>query len=771
MRIIKLLCFLITPLLSFGQHYSLNDFYSNNNELNKNVDSIYNSISSRQRIGQMIVTSYGINGRPSEVIDKLLEAGDIGGVIYMKGTHDTHLSNTLKLNHLNSGLPLMYSMDAEPSLLGGRISSLPKVLKTKDIKTIHDNDSITKLICNELNAIGVNLNYAPDCDLSTSNAAIGSRSYGSKQGIVVKMANSFINTSANHNILTCAKHFPGHGLVVGDSHFGRVKISGEMKELEVYKELIKNPKLYSIMIGHINVEKNEKYNTMGLPSSCSPVIIKELLKKELGFKGLVISDGLGMHALKSVGIPGFEASKAGCDILCMPSDEVEVIEAILNEIKSNRKYAQQIEQSVKKIIRMKFCLGLFEKPNQNEKVILYQHGKIIEEQGVNAYHPKYGEYEFKRISEAFEQNGFKVINNLRGANANAEYHAMRISQQVDSLLLQGYLAQNITILGASKGAWISLLASSKLSTNEVNVVSLAICGNQTTKYFKENGINVKGRWLSIFDESDELGKSCQGINKSFTIEFKEIRIKTGKKHGVVFKALEDWIKPTVEWAGMHYIKPKIYVNDQIWLQHLKDSIFIHTSIQNPEGVSSNGMTVIKNGEAIIIGTPMDENSTKSLIHFLELSWNIKVKKYVLDHFQIDSTRSVKYLSEHGIECLANKKTAKLYKKNKYPVPSIAFRDSLTISFNGLAIKLWSTGVGPAKDNTLVWLPSSEILFGGSLIKIGMIQNVNYRSNTVLKDWCEAKGKEFITPKQIVPGYGPIGGKDLFEFEFLFIKWQ
>lgn len=765
MRISSLIVLLLAPFLIFSQQFTLESFYSSNQELSESVDSIYNLITERQRIGQMIVTSYGINGRPSDVVEKLVEAGDVGGVIYMKGTHADHLNNTFKLNRLNSGLPIMYSMDAEPSLLGGRITSLPKVLKTKDIASVTDNDSIAKLICNELNSIGVKLNYAPDCDLSTSNAAIGSRSYGAEQDTVVKMVNSFINTSSNHNVLTCAKHFPGHGLVEGDSHYGRVKISGEMKELGVYKELVKNPQLYSVMIGHINVENNDKYNTFGVPSSCSPVIIKELLKNELGFKGLVISDGLGMHALKSVGIPGFEASKAGCDVLCMPSDEVEVIDAILNETKTNVEYAKQIEVSVKKIIRMKLCLGLFTKPMKNEKVILYQHGRIIEEQGLNAVSPQFGKYEYKGIVDAFEQNGFKVIENVRGNNANANYHASRIVQQIDSLLLAGYLPQNITIVGGSKGAWISLLAASKLSSNKVNVVSLAICGTETDDYFNGNNIKVQGRWLSIFEASDNWGQSCNNLNKSKTTAFKELRINTGKQHGVVFKPLKDWIKPVVEWAGGEYIQPKIYVNDEIWLEHIQDSIFMHTSNHEADGfgdVQSNGLIIVKNGEAIIVDTPMDIDKTKVLVEYIEMKWNVKVTKHIPGHYHPDCTGGLKYLLDHGVESIANKKTVKLCKENDFPIPTKSFKDSTTINFNGLKLKLWFPGAGRTKDNIVVWIPNAKLLFGGCLIKSLEAKDLGFTGDAVLKDWditVEKVKENYPGLQKVIPGHGKNGGLD------------
>lgn len=526
----------------------LDDFYEEHKYLNFRVDSIYKSLSDTLKIAQMIVTSYGHNGKEKKEVDPLVKAGKIGGIIYMKGTHSEHLNNTLNLNRINGGVPIIYSMDAEPSLMKGRITTLAKVPKTNEIRSVKMNEKVVQKISNELNSIGVRLNYAPDCDLSTTNKAIGSRSYGSNVDSVVTMANSFINSSFNLGTVTCAKHFPGHGLVKGDSHHTSVFIDGELKELETYKKLVKNPKLLSVMVGHIDVINNEKYNTKGIPSSCSSLIIKQLLKQELGFKGLVISDALGMKALSSFEVPGLEASKAGCDILCMPKDETKLLNAILKETQIDSSYAKQIEQSVKKIIRLKICLGLIHaKPTK--KIISYQHGKIVEDQGVNAASQEFGEYEYTAIIKRFEKAGFDVIGSLREKRANPEFHAARLSQQVDSLLICGYSPSDITLLGASKGAWITLLASTKLSTNRVNIITLGICGQEVKEYFVKNKLQLKGQFLSIYEKSDNWGQSCQGINFGNGITgFKELEINTGLKHGFLFKPLDDWVLPVISWA-------------------------------------------------------------------------------------------------------------------------------------------------------------------------------------------------------------------------------
>ena len=549
MKNLILLFFILAVNVSSAQQFSLNNFYGDNTELLRKTDSIYNSLSDTAKVGQMIITSYGHNGKPREYVESLIKKEKVGGILYLKGTHQEHLQNTLSLNKLNQGLPLLYSMDAEPSLMKGRISTLKGIPKTNAINSIRENEGVAKKISNELNSIGVRLNFAPDCDMSTSNAAIGSRSYGNNKDSIISKANSFIKTSSQLGIVTCAKHFPGHGLVTGDSHHQRVFIDGELKELDVYKGMINNPNLISIMIGHIDIINNQQYNTKGMPSSCSPIIIKKLLQQELGFRGLVISDALGMKALNEFEFPGLEASKAGCDILCMPENENKLIIAILEEIQKNQDYAQQVERSIKKIIRLKLCLGLIhEKPTK--KIINYQHAKIIEDQGVNAISNTYGKYEYNQIIDRFKKEGFEVIGTIREINADSEQHALRISQQVDSLIIYGYEAKDITLLGASKGAGITLFASAKLSVNEINIIALGVCGEWIKEYFEKNKLQLNGRILSIYEASDKWNQSCQLINFGTGITtFKEVKLNTNLKHGFLFTPLDEWVLPALDWIG------------------------------------------------------------------------------------------------------------------------------------------------------------------------------------------------------------------------------
>ncbi len=249
-------------------------------------------------------------------------------------------------------------MDAEPSLFNGRISGTEKIMNTIDIKTNEECDSIAHLINEELKALGIHQNFAPVCDISSNNEAIKNRSFGSDKKSVTELSRQFILSTQEDNIVATAKHFPGHGLVKGDTHKQSVYIDGELQEVDIYKPLIESG-VISIMVAHITVLNNPLYDTKGLPATCSRTIVTDLLKNELDFKGIIISDALNiMKAVTILEKAPLKASMAGCDMILMPIDELETMNWILEEMKSNPIYKKQVEQSVKKIIRLKICLGL-----------------------------------------------------------------------------------------------------------------------------------------------------------------------------------------------------------------------------------------------------------------------------------------------------------------------------------------------------------------------------------------------------------------------------
>ena len=188
------------------------------------------------------------------------------------------------------------------------------------------------------------------------NKTVGFRSFGAVPANIIPWSNAFIMTTQEQEIIATAKHFPGHGLVSGDTHKALQVIDGELKEIGNYPKLIEDGVL-SIMIGHLAVQNNEKYSTDGLPSTLSSVIVTDLLRKEMGFKGLIVTDAMNMGGVTSVGNSDVKAIEAGCDILLMPLDAAKAHSAILARYRSDAAFKAQVDASAKRILRMKLCVG------------------------------------------------------------------------------------------------------------------------------------------------------------------------------------------------------------------------------------------------------------------------------------------------------------------------------------------------------------------------------------------------------------------------------
>jgi hypothetical protein len=146
-----------------------------------------------------------------------------------------------------------------------------------------------------------------------------------------------------------------------------------------------------------------------------------------------------------------------------------------------------------------------------KQYLFYLHGKIIEDQGIPAISPDYGEYEYGAILAKFAGYGFVVISEQRPRNTDGVIYAQKIAEQVKVLLKAGVPAANITIVGASQGAGIAVTVSHVLENKRLNFVILAICDALTVAEFKQNQIFLYGNVLSIYDDKDDLAGSCQEL--------------------------------------------------------------------------------------------------------------------------------------------------------------------------------------------------------------------------------------------------------------------
>ncbi|SDM21645.1 beta-N-acetylhexosaminidase [Catalinimonas alkaloidigena] len=342
--------------------YSLETFYQYQPALEHRVDQIFQTLSDTQRVGQMIIPSVGKLGKPEAYVANLVRKGQAGGILLLGGSKEGFTEQVRRLNKIaqdNRQLPIMFSTDAEPTLLPKKISGATPVPKTSALRNQEEAGMVASTISQDLLDIGVRHNFAPVADLSKNQEIIGARSFGANPDTVAAMNWAFMRASQRAGVVATAKHFPGHGLVQGDSHHKLVFINGPMQEVDVYRPLIDSG-VVSVMVGHIAVENNPDYNTNGEAASTSHRIVTELLKNELGFRGLVVTDAMNMGAVSQDPQATVKAVKAGCDMILMPPNEPLLLNGVLAAMQKDPAFRDQVYASVKKIIRLKLCLGLIQ---------------------------------------------------------------------------------------------------------------------------------------------------------------------------------------------------------------------------------------------------------------------------------------------------------------------------------------------------------------------------------------------------------------------------
>ena len=213
-------------------------------------------------------------------------------------------------------------------------------------------------------------------------------------------------------------------------------------------------------------------------------------------------------------------------------------------------------------------------------------------------------------------------------------------------------------------------------------------------------------------------------------------------------------------------KEKIVIDNDIQLIHLQDSVYVHVTwyhLDNFGRFASNGLIVIRNGQALMIDTPMDNDKTERLTNYLKESMSVDLVKLIIGHFHDDCMGGLGYLQSIGIESIANAMTIEKCKEIGLPVPSTSFTDSLTFDFNGEQIECRYFGAGHSFDNITVWIPSEKILFGGCLIKSIDSNGLGNLSDAVVDDWdmtVEKVLKEYPEIKTVIPGHGDVGGIEL-----------
>ena len=177
--------------------------------------------------------------------------------------------------------------------------------------------------------------------------------------------------------------------------------------------------------------------------------------------------------------------------------------------------------------------------------LFYLHGRIVEE-GRRPKSPQYGFYEYDEILETFRKRGFVVISEQRPKGTDIEKYAPKVVTEVENLLKAGVPPRQITVVGASQGSWIAMLASTHLKNRDLKFVFIAGC-SADPEFLKQ--IDWHGNVLSIYEHSDRAG-TCEkyyddatGVN-----EYEEMQLRTGLRHGFIYKPMIEWIEATISWG-------------------------------------------------------------------------------------------------------------------------------------------------------------------------------------------------------------------------------
>ena len=302
-----------------------------------------------------------------------LEKYPVGGIIlFARNIEAIDQTKTLIAEaQKNTKVPLFIAVDEEGGSVA-RIGNNSNMHTTsfpvmEEIGAMNDEDYVYNMgvtIGKEIKELGFNLDFAPVADVKTNeyNTEIGDRAFGSDAKLVSKMVKQVVNGLQAQNISATLKHFPGHGSVSGDSHTSPVNADTDLfglrsTEFNPFQAGI-DAGVDFVMISHISISKVTE-NTV--PATMSKLVIQNMLRQELGFSGIIITDAMDMGAITKKYKPGDAAVKAiqaGIDIVLMTPDLEEAYQAVYDAVKAGEITEKQITESVQRIIETKIRRGI-----------------------------------------------------------------------------------------------------------------------------------------------------------------------------------------------------------------------------------------------------------------------------------------------------------------------------------------------------------------------------------------------------------------------------
>lgn len=339
------------------------------------VQNYLQNMTLEEKIGQLFIFQIRGYTEVDDNLKKFLSLYKPGGVILF-ANNIINNNQVLKLNNdlqKISSIPMFIGVDEE----GGIVSRLGRA---KNVDVTHLPPALTignknntvlaynsgKVLGSELNALGFNMDMAPVADVNTNpnNPVIGNRTYSADQHIAAEMVVNVINGLQEENIISVIKHFPGHGDTETDTHNGTV-VSPHNRDRLDQIEFVPFKKgieagVDVIMTAHMNMPG---ISSTPLPATLNPEIITGILREDLGFKGIIITDALDMGAISNNFTSGeavILGIKAGIDILLIPFNQKTAFDRLLESAKTEIISISRIDESVLRILRLKLKYGILD---------------------------------------------------------------------------------------------------------------------------------------------------------------------------------------------------------------------------------------------------------------------------------------------------------------------------------------------------------------------------------------------------------------------------
>lgn len=355
--------------ISFSQAQDKKDFVKYINSPHAWVDSVFNSLTPKERIAQLFLVRAHTNlgQRYIDSVAQVVQDEQLGGLVVFQGGPVRHVDMFNRYQHL-SKVPLLITFDGEWGLgmrLPDSTLSYPYQMTLGAIQNDQLIYQMGQEVAKDFHRIGMHFNFAPVVDINNNpkNPVIGFRSFGDNKENVAKKAKAYMDGMMNGGIISSLKHFPGHGDTDVDSHHDLPQLTFTKDRLEAlemfpFKELIRSG-APAIMVAHMNIPSLDP--TPNIPSSISKPIVTGILREELGFRGLTVTDAMDMNGVKKF-FPHGEADVmaiiAGHDLLEVSENSKRAIDLVLKAIGEGRINQADLDARVKKVLASKLWLGL-----------------------------------------------------------------------------------------------------------------------------------------------------------------------------------------------------------------------------------------------------------------------------------------------------------------------------------------------------------------------------------------------------------------------------